>query len=168
MKLTVAVDGRNYLLTFERQPGGIFQYALEGAIRASGTAALAELMPGVYSILLGTRSIEARVAASREELEVRIGGRLHIVSIADARDRPSPSKRRRAHGPVELRSQMPGKIVKLLVQPGAVIQAGQGLIVVEAMKMQNEMKSPKDGVVSKIHVAEGTTVAAGESLLVVE
>jgi len=125
-------------------------------------------MPGAVSILRGARSIEARVAAAGEDLEIYIAGRRHIVSIADARDRPGRSKKVRAAGPVELRSQMPGKIIKLLVQPGAAIQAGQGLIVVEAMKMQNEMKSPKDGVVSKIYVAEGTTVAAGESLLVVE
>ena len=73
-----------------------------------------------------------------------------------------------AHGPLELRAQMPGKVIKILVAQGAAVQSGQGLIVVEAMKMQNEMKSPKDGVVSKIHAAEGATVAAGEILIVVE
>jgi biotin carboxyl carrier protein len=63
---------------------------------------------------------------------------------------------------------MPGKVIKLLVEKGVNVQAGQGLIVVEAMKMQNEMKSPKDGMVSKINVAEGATVGAGQTLIVVE
>ena len=62
---------------------------------------------------------------------------------------------------------MPGKVIKLLVEAAAKVEAGQGLIVVEAMKMQNEIKSPKDGVVSKICVAEGATVGAGEVLMVV-
>jgi biotin carboxyl carrier protein len=63
---------------------------------------------------------------------------------------------------------MPGKVIKLLAEKGTAVQAGQGLIVVEAMKMQNEMHSPKDGVVARIHVAEGATVAAGQTLIVVE
>jgi biotin carboxyl carrier protein len=63
---------------------------------------------------------------------------------------------------------MPGKVIKLLVESGSTVRAGQGLIVVEAMKMQNEMKSPKDGRVSKIHVEEGATVGAGQALIVVE
>jgi pyruvate carboxylase subunit B len=63
---------------------------------------------------------------------------------------------------------MPGKVIKLLVGPGKSVKSGEGMIVVEAMKMQNEMKSPKDGVVSKILVAEGATVGPGETLIVVE
>jgi len=63
---------------------------------------------------------------------------------------------------------MPGKIIKLLVDVGASVEAGQGLIVVEAMKMQNEVKAPKTGVVTKILTAAGATVAAGETLIVVE
>ncbi len=63
---------------------------------------------------------------------------------------------------------MPGKVIKMLVKHGAAVTVGQGVIIVEAMKMQNEMKSPKDGIVLKIHAAEGSTVAAGETLLVIE
>jgi biotin carboxyl carrier protein len=69
---------------------------------------------------------------------------------------------------MELRALMPGKVIKLLVQAGAAVEPGQGLIVVEAMKMQNEMKSPKKGIVSRIHAVEGATVVAGEALIVVE
>lgn len=167
MKLTVELDGENYTLDLERN-GGATAYVLLGANNSSGTASIAELMPGVFSVLLGARSFEVRVAHSRDALEIWVGSQRHLVSISDARDRPSRARKTGASGPVELRAQMPGKIIHLLVSPGAAVEAGQGLIVVEAMKMQNEMKSPKDGIVSKIHAIEGATVAAGEALLVVE
>ena len=71
-------------------------------------------------------------------------------------------------GPVEVRAQMPGKIIQVLVAPGDIVEAGQGLVVVEAMKMQNEMKAPKGGRVARVHAREGATVTAGEPLAVVE
>ena len=71
-------------------------------------------------------------------------------------------------GPKKLVSPMPGKVVRVLVAAGAEVEAGQGIIVVEAMKMQNEIKSPKKGKVSKIIAAEGATVNAGEALAIVE
>jgi biotin carboxyl carrier protein len=63
---------------------------------------------------------------------------------------------------------MPGKVIKLLVEQGARVESGQGVIIVEAMKMQNEMKAMKTGVVQKIHTDEGATVAAGEVLMIIE
>ena len=63
---------------------------------------------------------------------------------------------------------MPGKVVRVLVAAGAKVEAGAGIIVVEAMKMQNEMKAPKSGCVTRIHVKEGATVTAGELLAVVD
>jgi biotin carboxyl carrier protein len=63
---------------------------------------------------------------------------------------------------------MPGRVIKLLVKRGDAVSAGQPVIIVEAMKMQNEMKSPKAGSVVKIQAAEGSTVMAGETLLVIE
>ena len=63
---------------------------------------------------------------------------------------------------------MPGKVVRLLVQPGDVVEAGQGLVVVEAMKMQNEMKCAHAGTVREVRAAAGDTVAAGQVLVVIE
>ena len=71
-------------------------------------------------------------------------------------------------GAAEIVSPMPGKIVRVLVKPGADVEAGAGVIVVEAMKMQNEMKAPKAGTVVSIQVAEGATVNAGDVLAVIE
>jgi biotin carboxyl carrier protein len=168
VKLSVEVDGDSCVLDLERRNGGEARYALRGAIEASGAATIAEVMPGVFSVLLGSRSFEVRIEQASDSLEAWTGSERHTVVVRDVRDRPSRAKRTGAAGPVELRAQMPGKIINLLVQLGAAVQAGQGLVVVEAMKMQNEMKSPKDGVVSKIHATEGATVAAGEALMVVE
>lgn len=127
-----------------------------------------EVMPGVFSVLLNHRSFTVYVVPNGENLEVWNGGERHLLSIADARDRSSKNKKIGAAGPMELRAQMPGKVIKLLVQVGTAVEPGQGLIVVEAMKMQNEMKSPKEGIVSRIHAVEGATVVAGEALIVVE
>ncbi len=63
---------------------------------------------------------------------------------------------------------MPGKVVRVLVEQGAEVQTGDGIIVVEAMKMQNEMKSPKDGIIKEIRFTEGATVNAGDVLAIIE
>jgi biotin carboxyl carrier protein len=167
LKLRIEVDGQDYTLDLRRN-GMASEYALHGLSVASGTASVVEVMPGVFSILLGHRSFTARVVPNGDDLEVWTSGERRLLSIADVRDRSAKSRKMHAVGPVEVRAQMPGKVIKLLVQLGASVQAGQGLIVVEAMKMQNEMKSPKDGMVSKIPAVEGSTVAAGEPLIVVE
>jgi biotin carboxyl carrier protein len=63
---------------------------------------------------------------------------------------------------------MPGKVVRVLVREKEEVQAGQGVVVVEAMKMQNELKSPKQGIVQKVMAKEGANVNAGDVLLIVE
>lgn len=168
MKLSVDIDGDACVLDFERRNAGEARYRLRGAIETAGSASVAEVMPGVFSVLLGNRSFEVRLEPASDFLSAWTGSERHAVSLSDVRDRPTRGKRTGAAGRVELRAQMPGKVINLLVQLGASVRAGQGLMVVEAMKMQNELKSPKDGIVSKIHAAEGATVAAGEALLVVE
>lgn len=167
MKRLVEVDGESYTLELESN-GAATRYTLHGGLEACGNATIAEVMPGVFSVLLDGRSFEVRIVPSSDALEAWTASERHIISISDSRDRPAGGRKARASGPVELRAQMPGKVINLLVELGAAVEAGQGLIVVEAMKMQNEMKSPKNGVVSKIHATEGSTVSAGESLLVVE
>lgn len=73
-----------------------------------------------------------------------------------------------AEGTVEIKTAMPGKVVRVLAEQGTQIKQGEGVIVVEAMKMQNEMKSPKDGIVKEIRFAEGATVNAGDILAIIE
>jgi biotin carboxyl carrier protein len=88
-------------------------------------------------------------------------------------DRPEKTARRgrsgsEADGASEIKTAMPGKLVRVLVEVGAEIKKGEPVLVVEAMKMQNEMKSPKDGIVKEIRFAEGATVNAGDVLAIIE
>jgi biotin carboxyl carrier protein len=108
-------------------------------------------------------------AKAGEPYAVRIGTDETEVSLTDPkRLRVSAAVNEAAGGRAEIKTAMPGKIVRILVAAGAEVQKGDGLIVVEAMKMQNEMRSPKEGNVAEIRVAEGDTVGAGDVLLVVD
>lgn len=165
------MDGEEYSLDLSRD-GETSAYQLRGVdnnrASASGSASIVETQAGVYSVLLGNRSIEVRIAGGNDPAEVWVGQRRYLVSQADARDSAGKRKGSAAIGPREIRAQMPGKVIAILVKPGEHVQSGQGLIIVEAMKMQNEMRSPKDGVVSKIKAVAGATVAQGEVLMTVE
>lgn len=171
MKLRVELDGEEYTLALDEtknENGSQAAYALSGAMNASGVASIAEVKPGVFSVLLGSKSFVVHVATKGAEVEVWTGNERHVLSLADTRDQAAGRKSTAAAGPLEMRALMPGKIIKLLASTGDVVEAGQGVVVVEAMKMQNEMKAPKNGVVSKILVAEGAAVAPGETLVVIE
>ena len=71
-------------------------------------------------------------------------------------------------GALELRAPMPGKIVRVLLADGQPVNAHQSVVIMEAMKMQNEIKAPKSGIVKKIHVSDGVAVVSGELLAVIE
>ena len=167
LKLSVELDGREYTIDI-RSENGRSEYTLQGEHASSGTGSVVRVAPGVFSVLLDGRSFTVRTVHNGDEVRVWTSSGQHTISIADTRDQSGGHRRTTASGPMELRAQMPGKVIKLLVENGSAVQAGQGLIVVEAMKMQNEMKSPKDGTVTKIHVMEGATVTAGQALIVVE
>jgi biotin carboxyl carrier protein len=176
LRLRIELDGEDYSLDLQRN-GAASEYRLrvaqtgaggQGIGSSSGTASVIEVMPGVFSVLLSNRSFTIDIVPDGENLEIWTGGERHVVSIADSRDRSSRNKKQSAAGPTELRAPMPGKVIKLLVRPGAAVEPGQGLMVVEAMKMQNEMNPPKKGIVSRIYAVEGATVVAGEALIVVE
>ena len=129
------------------------------------SADICRISPGLYSVLLGSLQFTVYVDETAEGVELWVGHQSQIVSLADPRDSPAASTRSGRSGPTEIRAQMPGRVIKLLVAAGDTVSAGQGLIVVEAMKMQNEVKSPRDGIVGGLHTEEGATVAAGERLL---
>ncbi|HEV7744299.1 MAG TPA: biotin/lipoyl-containing protein [Pyrinomonadaceae bacterium] len=133
---------------------------------------LRELSRGEYLLIDGFKIYKCRVEqthAGGESLAVVIRGRSYEVAVIDPkRLRSGQSSAAHHTGAAEIVSPMPGKIVRVLVEAGATVEAGAGVIVVEAMKMQNEMKAPKAGVVVSINVAEGATVKAGDVLAVVE
>jgi biotin carboxyl carrier protein len=137
------------------------QFDLEGELTRMSVN---EVEPGLYAILRNSRSLQARVI----EGQVEIGGHTFRVDVRDPRERTGKGAGAGAAGRQNVVAPMPGKVIRILVSQGDMVEAGQGLIVVEAMKMQNEMKAPKAGSVAQVKVSEGATVAVGETLLVIE
>lgn len=127
-----------------------------------------EVEPGVYSILHAACSYEAQVVKGEAGFSVRLGGRVFEVEIYDPRDGASGAGAKLGEGRQIVKAPMPGKVVRTLVAVGDAVEAGQGIAVVEAMKMQNEMKALKAGRVVELRVAAGDTVGAGSVLAVVE
>ena len=133
-----------------------------------GKAELEAIGPDAYSILLGTRSYEVKIEESGDDFVVVVDGRQLDVVIQDPRQ---AGVRKGGIDPGtsgDIASPMPGKVIRVLVGVGDDIQPGQGLLVVEAMKMQNEIKAPVAGKIKAVHVSEGSAVAAGEVMVVVE
>lgn len=124
--------------------------------------------PGVYSVLLNGRSYDARVEEHPDCLVIVIDGYRFETEVRDPRRWSRQSAGRGAGGVQTITAPMPGKVVRVLVAPGEVIEPGQGLVVVEAMKMQNEMKAPRAGKVLSVPAKQGATVAAGEVLATIE
>jgi biotin carboxyl carrier protein len=124
----------------------------------------------VMSVLADNKAYEIKRERSLQgELHMVIGSARYAVDVQD----PRSLRTRRAvagteAGPQKVKAPMPGKIVRILVNENDEVKAGQGVIVMEAMKMQNEMKSPKDGKVQKILTAEGSAVNAGDTLAIIE
>jgi biotin carboxyl carrier protein len=125
---------------------------------------IVEVEPGVYSVIAGRKSWEVRVAGH----EVTIGEHRFLVEFDDPRQWKRSRHAADAHGRASIAAAMPGKIVRILVAVGDQVVAGQGILVVEAMKMQNELKAPRDGRVTAIEVKENDSVNAGAVLATIE
>ena len=123
--------------------------------------------PGVWSLLDGTRQMEASVSRQGDEYLVSVRGRQIQIRIEDPRDCSNRNGGRADSSMAKVLSPMPGKVVRVLVAPGDLVEKGQGLVVVEAMKMQNEMKSPLAGIVQQVQAEVGATVMANQILVVV-
>ena len=124
---------------------------------------------GVLSLLSDGKSYEVKRESGPSGAHIWIGSNRYATEVRDPR---SLRNRRGASdaddGPRKLLAPMPGKVVRLLVEEQATVEAGQGVVVVEAMKMQNEIKSPKKGVVQKLTAAIGASVNAGDVLAIVD
>ena len=126
---------------------------------------VSEPEPGVFLIKHNGRVFEAFASDG----VITIGGHAFDVNIIDPkRLRGAGSAGGHDDGHTEIKTAMPGKVVRILKSTGDAVAKGEGVIVVEAMKMQNEMKAPRDGTVGGIRVAEGDTVGAGDVLVVID
>jgi len=124
---------------------------------------------GMLSLLLQGKSYEVKQETVAAETNVVVGQERFSASVRDPR---SFRSRRRLgaseQGVMKIKAPMPGKVVRILAPAGSQVEMGQSVLVIEAMKMQNELKAPKTGVVKKINVEEGAAVDAGQALAEVE
>lgn len=170
MKLTVEIaTPSNSVRNKPRQieitrAGERYGYRIDGRLVE---ADIVEISGGTYSILIGGRSLEVHVEARRQTLRITSGAREFAANVTDPRRYRKGAGAILAEGRQHVSAPMPGKVIRVLVKAGEKVAAGQGIVVVEAMKMQNEVKSPKAGTIEKLLVSEGQPVNAGDALAVV-
>jgi len=165
MVYDVTIDGKSYRLQVERADGG-WQCRLDGgAVRMDAVLA----RPDVLSLLIDGKAYEVKRERTATDMHLWVGSARYA---ADLRDPRSWRSRKDAasidRGPRKLVAPMPGKVVRVLLREQDEVDLGQGILVVEAMKMQNEIRSPKKGVVQKIVADEGAAVNAGDVLAIVQ
>jgi biotin carboxyl carrier protein len=170
MKFEVHLEGttgkRKHLVELQRE-GESFHVVLDGqAVEAD----LTKVAANSISILFAGQSFEVHVTPTHEgNLKLQSGPHEFMAEVQDPRAwRSRKHSGPQAEGRQQVLAPMPGKVIRLLVQDGETVEAGQGLVVIEAMKMQNEIRSPKNGRVERLLAKEGQTVNAGEVLAWVE
>lgn len=169
MNFEIDVDGRTRRVTVDRSAEGHYRVLLDGEPRK-----LDVVRTGVHglSILLEdesvSRELQVTPTGGRNEFLVTLGGRIVGVSINARQTGRGGGESAGAQGEQALTAPMPGRVVRILVAEGDEVAARQGLVVVEAMKMENELRSPKAGRIKEVSVTPGMSVEAGRVLLIVE
>lgn len=147
----------------DKTDDGISRYRVELLDESGEVAQTIELdtihpEPGVLNLMYGGRSVEAGLVPFDGGIDVDIRGLSHELSVVDPRRKALRSGGGAAGG--SIKTQMPGRVVRVLVAEGDEVAKGDALVVVEAMKMENEIKSPRDGTVTRIAVNAGDVVEA--------
>ena len=164
MILDVAVNGRDYRVELEEQETGTWSCRVNGEPITINSASTAT---GILSLLVGSDSYE--IVSDPGQQQIAVGNTRHSVEVRDPRSWRSRRARAGAdEGPKKVVAPMPGKVVRVIAGAGSEVEQGSGVIVIEAMKMQNELKSPKKGRVAKVLAEEGAAVNAGDVLAVIE
>ncbi len=164
MLYDVNIDGKNYRLELNRAEGR-WLCRLKGR-ELEVDAVLAR--PDVLSLRVGNLAYEIKSERVARDWHLWVGSTRFAAEVRDPRSLRSRSRAGEELGPRKIIASMPGKVVRLLAQAGDLIEAGAGVIVVEAMKMQNEIKSPKQGKVERILVGPGAAVNAGDVLAIID
>jgi len=164
MTYAITIDGKRYRLDLSRSEGR-WSCLLDGrAVEVDAVVA----RPDVLSLRIGNRAYEVKCERVAGEMHLWVGSARFAAEVRDPRSLSGRVRVQDEQGPIKLTAPMPGKIVRILLSQGAEVEAGVGVLVVEAMKMQNEIKSPKKGTIQKILVGEGSAVNAGDVLAIVE
>jgi biotin carboxyl carrier protein len=172
-RFSIDVKGQPQSISVEPLEGGRFRVTREGRtlvldakkVQSGARSATWSLVPEG-----GGPSLQVDVDGVAPDLTVTVDNVSVPLKIADARSQVAglAAARPQAAGPQPVRSPMPGKVVKVLVSAGSEVKAGAPVVVVEAMKMENELRAPRDGKVVAVKVAEGQAVEANQPLVTIE
>lgn len=166
MKLLATIGGEDATVELPGDLASSLTFLVDGE---TGQANVQPVGPGAYSIIADGKSYDVRVYEhGGGDMDVAVNGVAHHVTLKDPRRWTPGESSGGSAGPQQVKAPMPGKVAKLLVHEGEEVEAGQGLVIIEAMKMQNEMKAPRAGIIAAVKVSEGGPVAAGDVLVVVE
>lgn len=164
MTYDITLDGKQYRLDLDRIEG-------RWICRVDGRDVEVDAIlarPNVLSLRIGNKAYEVKCERVGAETHIWVGSQRFATEVRDPRSLRSRARAADDQGPKKMTAPMPGKVVRILVGKGTEVEAGAGVLVVEAMKMQNEVKSPKKGTIQQILVAEGAAVNAGDVLAIVE
>ncbi len=171
MTFDIEINGRVRTVSVERASAGRYRVIVDGQAHLVdaariGSFGLSLLMDGDGGV---QRDVQISPGGAPGEILVRLDG-LTVTAVVDGRrsGRASADGGTHARGEQAVVAPMPGRVVRILVDRGDDVVARQGVVVVEAMKMENELRSPKAGRVKEVAVAAGASVEAGRVLLVIE
>ena len=170
MTFEIDVDGRTRTVAVDKATAGRFTVLMDGHAREIDV-----VRAGLHGLSILTHSddrsydVQVTPSGARGELLVTIGGRVVPVFVnARQTGRRGADHAGGGDGEQAVTAPMPGRVVRVLVSAGDEVAARQGVVIVEAMKMENELRSPKAGRVKEVSVTPGTSVEAGRVLLVIE
>jgi biotin carboxyl carrier protein len=167
-RFDVTAGGRTRAVSVEELEGGLWRVEVDGRQRTIEPRAAGS---GRITWLEGGEVVSAEVEGAGGKLTVAFRGQAVAVDVAEARPGAAATvaaaRAAAAQGPLAVRAPIPGRVVKLLASVGQAVTSGQGLVVLEAMKMENEIRAPREGAVRSVAVAEGQAVETGEELVVI-
>lgn len=164
MKFTAIVDGgSNRRVSVEKIEDGKFR--IDDKEREVSVEVIED---GVYSLIVDGQSYEVAVREEKKGFVIDIGAHSIPVKLEDPFKAKTSSGKGGVEGEAVIASPMPGRVVGVKVTVGQVVKEGEGVVLVEAMKMENELHAPKDGKVKSILVKVGEAVEGGQDLLVIE
>ncbi len=162
MKYITTIGERQYTIEINRDD----QIAIDDVVYPIDLRAIDE---ATFSLLIDNASLEALVEATNGEIQVLLRGRLYTARVEDERAsrlNRSGGGLHAGSGEVTINSPMPGLIVSIAVSEGQTVKKGQTIVVLESMKMENELKAPRDGTIASIKISPRQSVDQGQPLVV--
>ena len=163
MKYVTTINNKTFEIEIQR----------DGSLLVNGEPREVDFMamgPSLYSILMDHQSHELVIEERDRDIEVLLRGKLYAGEVLDERAQLMAARTgglATDTGEMSIKAPMPGLVVAVPVEAGAIVQAGQTVIILESMKMQNELKSPRDGIVNHIHVQAGQSVEQNKVLMTI-